>query len=163
MTKNSLLLWLLLLLTAPVGADPMQKAKTDVEKVMNAMLPFAQQMLEKHGEFFPYGAVMTPTGEVVSIGGYDGREQPPSQDIINLLKESFRAAVKAKKYKATGIFFDVRTVPPGSTEKTDAVAIALDHEDNYSVVVYFPYKLKSGKVQFDPVFATAGANDIFGK
>ena len=162
MIKRTVVLALLLLLTAPVGADQ-TRAKTDVEKLMNAMLPFAEQMLEKHGEFLPYGAAMTPAGKVVSIGGYDGREHPPSQDIIKLLKDSFRSAAKAKKYKATGIFFDVRTVPPGAVEKTDAVAIALDHKDNYSVVVYYPYKLKSGKVQFGQVFATAGANDIFGK
>ena len=161
--KYTVVLASLLFFTASaIGADQMQ-AKTDVEKIMNAMLPFAVQMLEKQGEFFPYGVAMTPAGEVVSIGGYDGREQPPSQGIINLLKDSFRSAAKTKKYRATGIFFNVRTVPPGTTEKTDAVAIALDHKDNYSVVVYFPYKLKAGKVQFGQVFSAAGANDIFGK
>ena len=139
----------------------MENAKADVEQIMNAMLPFAEQMLEKYGEFFPYGAAMTQAGEIVSIEGYNGHEQPPSQDIINLLKDSFRASAKAKKYKATGIFFDVRIAPPGSKEKTDAIAIALDHKDNYSVIVYFPYKLELGKVHFGQVFATAGANDIF--
>jgi len=130
---------------------------------MNAGLPFAEQMLQKHGEFFPFGTAMTPSGEIVNIGGYDGREQPPSQDVINLLKDGFRAAAKGNKYKATALFFDVRTVPPSTSEKTDAVAIALDHKDNYSVIVYFPYKLKAGKVQFGQVFATAGENDIFKK
>jgi len=85
-------------------------------------------MLQKHGEFFPFGAAMTPSGEIVSVAGYDGREQPPSQEVINLLKDGFRAGAKENKYRATGLFFDARTIPPGTNEKTDAVAIALDHK-----------------------------------
>jgi hypothetical protein len=139
----------------------MRHAKADAEKIMQAMLPFAKRMLEEYGEFLPYGAAMTSNGEVVSVAGHDGREKPPSQDIIGLLRDSFRASAKSRKYKATGIFFNVRVVAPGSSETTDAIAIALDHQENYSVVVYIPYKLVSGKVQYGEIFATAGANDIF--
>jgi len=62
---------------------------------------------------------------------------------------------------ATAIFYDVRVVPPGSDEKTDAIAVALDHQENYSAVVLFPYTLTNSKVQFGEVFAQAGENDIF--
>lgn len=138
-------------------ADP----KSEVEEIMNAMLPFGQQMLEKHGEFIPYGGAMKPNGEIVSVAGYDGNEQPPSQEIINLLKGGYRQAAKNGEYKATGIFYDVRVIPPGSNEKTDAIAIALDHKEGYSVIVLFPYKIVNSKVEFGQVFAQAGMNDIF--
>lgn len=139
----------------------MKKAKMEAEQIMQAMLPLAKQMLEKYGEFLPYGAGMTAAGEVVSIAGDIGQEKPSSQDMINFLKNSFRDSVRSKEYKATGIFFDVRVTVPGSNEKTDAIAIALDHKDSYSVVVYVHYKVVSGKVQLGQVFATAGASDIF--
>ena len=128
---------------------------------MNEVLPFAQQMLERHGEFIPYGGAMKPNGEIVSVAGYDGDEFPPSQDIIDLLKDAFRAAGRSGEYKATAIVFDVRVIPPGSEEKTDAVAVALDHKESYSVVVLFPYLLNNGAVEFGQVFAEAGENDIF--
>lgn len=35
--------------------------------------------------------------------------------------------------------YDVLTVPPGATEKTDAIAVRLDHEARCSVVVMIPY------------------------
>jgi hypothetical protein len=162
MIRRTILLVLFFCLASRVGADPMQ-SKADVEKIMNAMLPFAEQMLEKHGEFFPYGAAMTQDGEVVAVGSYDSREKPPSQDVINHLKKVLRSGAKAKKYKASAIFFDVRIVPPGTIDKTDAIAIALDHQDNYSVVIYIPYRSQSGKIQLGQAFAAAGTNDVFGK
>lgn len=128
---------------------------------MHTMLPLAKRMLQEYGEFLPYGAAMTPEGEVVSVAGQDGRERPPSQDIINLLRKSFRESAKSNEYKATGIFFDVSVVVPGTNEKTDAIAIALDHRENYSVVLYIPYKLASGKLSCGQIFASPGSNDIF--
>ena len=136
-------------------------AKSEVEELLNAVLPFAEQMLEKYGEFIPYGGAMKPNGEIVSVAGYDGDENPPSQDIINLLKGSFRAAGNEGTYKATAIVFDIRVAPPGAEEKTDAVAVALDHKENYSVIVVYPYQILNGQVEFGQVFAQAGENDIF--
>ena len=135
--------------------------RAEAEELMDEVLPFAQQMLERHSEFIPYGGAMKPNGEIVSVAGYDGDEYPASQDIINLLKGAFRAAGKSGEYKATAIVFGVRVVPPGSEETTDAIAVELDHKENYSVVVLFPYQLINGAVEFGQVFAGAGENGIF--
>ncbi|MEC8848053.1 MAG: hypothetical protein VYB93_02090 [Pseudomonadota bacterium] len=100
----------------------MATPKEDVEEVMNSMLSFGTEMLEKHGEFFPYGGAMTPSREVVSVAGYTGEEQPPSQEVIELLRAGFREAAERGEYKATGLY-DVRVTPPESDSKTDAIAI----------------------------------------
>ena len=138
-----------------------REPKVEAEELLNAVLPFAQQMLEKYGEFIPYGGAMKPNGEIVSVAGYDGDEYPPSQEIIELLKDAFRDAGRNGTYRATAIVFDVRVIPPDCEEKTDAVAVALDHIENYSVVVLFPYQLVNGTVQFAQVSAEPGNNDIF--
>jgi hypothetical protein len=54
---------------------------------MNAVLPFAEQMLATHAEFIPFGGATRPDGEIVSIAGYDGSEHPKSVEIIALMKE----------------------------------------------------------------------------
>jgi hypothetical protein len=60
------------------------------------------------------------------------------------------------------VIYDVRIVPPGQTEKSDAVAIDLDHRDGMSVIMYFPYRLTSEKkVIWGELFASKGSNDIF--
>src|SRR5258708_30736337 len=99
--------------------------KEECEALMNAFLPFAEKMLAQHGEFYPVGGAMQVDGSIAAVATYDGDEQPPSQKIIDWLMEAFRAGAQQKKYKATALISDICTVPPGATEKTDAVAVAL--------------------------------------
>jgi hypothetical protein len=160
MTRRALAT-LLALLGLQVHAEDRATAKADCEAVMNVALPFAEEMLQKHGEFFPFGATMNAKGEISHVGGYDGREHPPSADIIKLLKDGFRAGAKNGELKATALVYDVRVILPGSGEKSDAVAVSLNHRANYSVVVLFPYRIDGGKVVFGETFAQEGEADIF--
>jgi len=137
--------------------------KSQCEELLDAVMPFAEKMLAAHGEFYPFGASMKPNGEIAQAAAYDGRELPPSQPLIDLLREEFAADAKAASIIASAVLYDVRAVPPGSQEKTDAVAIELDHRDNYSVVVLFPYTIERGTVTLGEPFAHEGAFLIFGR
>ena len=137
----------------------MADAKSDVENLMNDMLPFAEQLLSEHGEFFPYGAALDPEGEVVSIAGYTGSEQPPSQELIDLLREGFVSRAR-EGYIATALYYDVR-ISIGENETSDAIAVELDHREGYSVIVFFPYELKSGEVLFGELSAQEGRYGVF--
>jgi hypothetical protein len=128
---------------------------------MNEAVPFAEKLLEQHHEFFPYGMALKLDGKVTSVASYDGREQPPSPDVIRLLKKGLSESARAGEYKATAIVYDVRVQLPSSQEKSDAIAVQLDHRDHYSVVVYLPYRLESGKVAIGEPFANDGRYDIF--
>jgi hypothetical protein len=128
---------------------------------MNMLLPFAEQMLREHGEFYPYGGVMLPDGSMAQFGVHDGNERPRSKDLLDLLLAQFRQDAHQGKYKATGIVYDVMTVPPGATQKTDAIAIRLDHEAGYSVVVMIPYRVVDGQLMKSPLFAVKGDGSIF--
>ena len=138
----------------------MADAKSDVEFLMNDMLPFAEEMLAKHGEFLPYGAALNAQGEVVSIAGYTGEEQPPSQDVIDLLRKSFIDGARKGQFDATALYYDVR-IKTNQDETSDAVAIELDHKDGYSVVVFFPYQIELGVVSFGEISAQQGQNSVF--
>lgn len=156
--------WLIAFLFSLVfstGAHSASVAKDESETLMNAVLPMAEKFLEQHGEFFPFGAAMKPSGEIVYVAGYDDRERPPSADIIKLLESVFAKAAVAKQYKATALVYDVKVTPPSSNKKSDAIAVALDHVDKYSVVVFFPYELVNGKLHLGAVFVWKGADLIF--
>ena len=56
----------------------MEQGKAESQQLMDAVLSLAEQLLAQHGEFFPYGGAMTPSGEIVSVAAYDGDEHPPS-------------------------------------------------------------------------------------
>lgn len=128
---------------------------------MNVAMPFAEQMLQKHGEFFPFGAALKSNGEVASVASYDGREQPPSKDIIRLLKDGFIQGAKSGEYKATALVYDVKVTLPVSGKKSDAIAVSLNHRENYSVIVLFPYQLNNGQLTIGEVFAQQGESDVF--
>jgi hypothetical protein len=55
----------------------------------------------------------------------------------------------------------VRVTLPSSDKKSDAIAVSLNHRDDYSVTVFFPYETREGRLQFGEVFAQKGEADIF--
>jgi hypothetical protein len=121
-------------------------------------------MLQGQGEYFPYGATMGPEGKITNVGGYTGEEHPKSSQVITFLKAAFRKEGELGKIVACALVYDVRTVPPGATEKSDAVAIDLNHCDGMSVTMMYPYHINTDKkVVFGQPFAVKGAGDIFPK
>jgi hypothetical protein len=135
-------------------------AKADGEKLLDSLLPFAEQMLQQHREFFPFGGHMTPDGTVTHEGAYNGTEHPPSQELIELLRQAHQR--DAHKLRACATIYDIRTIPPGRTEKQDAIAAAIDHVSGYSAVVIFPYTFDAAqKLRVESPFAVEGAHDIF--
>ncbi len=138
-------------------ADP----KTDSESLLNASIPFAQKMLKEHGEFYPYAVTLRPDGKIAMVAGYDGREKPPSLDIIKLLKEGLRADAVAHKIVASAIVSDVLATDPATGAKVDAISVALDHRDHYSVVILLRYALRNQSLSLAAPTAQKGAFDIF--
>jgi hypothetical protein len=115
----------------------MTTAKSQAEALLNEVLPFAKQMLCNYGEFLPYAGALRPSDEVVSISGDDGREHPPSKDLIDLLANGLREGASGE-YVATALVYDVRVTTPSANEPTDAIAAELEHRDGYAVPCSFP-------------------------
>ena len=139
----------------------MSNPNADCETLMNSVLPFAKQMLTNHGEFIPFGGAMRATGEFVSVAGYTGEETPRSTDVIRLMKDGFIEAARQGQYKATAVVYDMRVKLPSTGDKSDAIAVSLNHRDSYSVIVILPYKIDSGKLMLGAAFAQKGEADIF--
>jgi len=138
--------------------------KEEVQDLMNFVMPVAQDMLKKYGEFYPYGGVINSKGETVLTGVHNENERPSSMELIELITKAFQTGAKAGEYRATAIVYDVRIVPPGSKEKSDAIAINLDHADGLSITVLLPYQIREkGEVTYGTLFAQNGESKIFGK
>ena len=119
-------------------------------------------MLEKHGEFFPYGSAMTKAGEITCRGCIRRHRASTSQQLIDMMTQAFRQRAAAGQIRAAGIFIDVRTIPPGQTEKTDAICASMEHQTGQFISVYLPYKKGwLGKIQFGQIFATKKDAEFF--
>ena len=72
-------------------------SRPDLDALLNALLPFAKQMLAKHGEFHPFGASMNNDGEISMTAGYTGDEHPEASEVIELLEQALRDAARRER------------------------------------------------------------------
>ena len=77
-----------------------------------------------------------------------------------MLQKAFHASAQNGEYKATALVYDVR-IKLASGEPSDAIAIALDHKSDYSVVVLLPYTIVGGELQYGEISAQAGDGNVF--
>jgi hypothetical protein len=139
-------------------------SREEGNKLLNALLPFAQQMLAKHRKFHPFGAFLNDKGEVVLLAAYEGNEHPPSNELINLMIEAMRKDAPEKGYQAVGICFDVLIALPKEAKKSDAIQVAIEYSDGEAMDVYLPYQKKwFGKVRYGKIIASAADSKIFKK
>lgn len=143
-----------------MAGEPSREARQDYDALLAALLPFAEQMLKKYGEFYPFAATVGTTGEVSLSAAYDGDEKPPSEDLIALLAQAFQGEARIAKIRATGICYDGRVVRDG--KKVDAIIISLEHVSGNAIVTCLPYsKGLFGKYGFGEMTAAAEEPKIF--
>ena len=136
------------------------EAQEDYSALLDALMPFAEQMLKKHGEFFPFGASISKAGEVSGQSTYDGNEMPPSEEVIASLAQGFQGEALEGKIRATGICYDGRIVQDG--KKVDAVIVSLEHVSGNASKTCVPYsKGMLGRVRFGEMIVTLDEPKIF--
>ena len=131
------------------------QAQIDVDSLLNAALPFAQQMLDQHGEFFPYGVAIDASGETHMAAGYTGEERPPSQSVLDILAQGYRE--QRDGLRAVALVADVRA------DGSDAIRVEVEHREGQAMFVLMPYKkrrLKRG-VNYGDLTAGAGRPQIW--
>jgi hypothetical protein len=133
------------------------ECQSDLDALLNAALPFAQQMLAKHGEFFPYGVAMTRDGQIAMIAGYTGTEKPPSSEVLAVLYEGLRT--KAEENRAAAVVADVRLRDEG----TDAIQVEVEHHEGIALKLFLPYRKKrfGGKLETGEMRGEAGERRIW--
>jgi hypothetical protein len=129
-----------------------QQAQNDLDELLNASLPFAQQMLEKHGEFFPYAVAITAFGETRLVAGDPGLgEQPTSAEVLHMLLGGLRA--ERDTLRAAAMVSDVRL------SSSDAVRIEVEHQEGQAIVAFLPYGRKRLRTGIEYGDLTAGSGD----
>ena len=139
----------------------MDGGKDQAEELLDYVMSFAEELLIKYGEFFPFGGAIDRAGNIVSVAAYEGREMPPSDALIEILEQGLRAKAANGDYLASALVYDCLVVPRGDTNKSDAIVAELEHRDGFAMTVHFPYKIEGGQPEFAAAFGTAAKRDIF--
>jgi len=112
-----------------------QEAQADLDGLLDLTLPFAQQMLDQHGEFFPFAAAVSADGAPRLIGTDPGpNDRPASMEVLNQLVSGLRD--QAGDLRAAALIADVRT------GDSDTVRVELEHRDGQAICVLLPYRKK---------------------
>ena len=109
-----------------------EQAQADLDGLLNAVLAFAQQQLEAHGAFFPFGATVGTDGQI-ALAAADPREgeRPGSQSVLEALYDGVRADRGSRR--AAACVADVLI------EGRDAIRVELEHTEGASMSVALPY------------------------
>lgn len=120
---------------------------------------FARTMLERAGDFYPFGASISPDGTLGGVGGYNGQERPSPQEIYKLLAESLTASALAGNVSAAALAANVNIPAEYSPGSPDGLRVHLE-ADGFSRFIYVPYRItkqgllrKKSVVEFGESFA----------
>ncbi len=121
------------------------------DQLLNALVPFGQQMLKEYGEFYPFGMYMNLKGEIIATGENLREGRPQSKLVIDSLIQIFQQ--KKRNITAAGIAFD-STFENANKESTNAISVQLEDSDR-AVLILIPYKKgDTGEIEYDePIFS----------
>jgi hypothetical protein len=140
----------------------MAEPTDEIQELLNYLLPHAEQMLNEHGEFYPYAAALDSDGQLNAVGA-DVEDDDSSDvgEVLLALHEGLRERAAEGAIRATGIAADVTLTDPDSGETTDAVQVELDHADADAVDVFVPYETEPDGIKFGELVAAEGREPVF--
>jgi len=114
------------------------ETRKDFDNLLQLLVPFAEQMLRKHGEFYPFGAMVTTEGELSPCKTEEQSEMPDSNQVITSLVNALQNEVRNGKIRAAGTCHDGRITQ--GDKKQDVIILHLEHLTGSVYKGYIPYK-----------------------
>lgn len=113
-----------------------QQTQDDLDGLLGPSLGFAQQQLDKHGEFYPYAVVVDDDGQQRMVAADTDHDQPASAELITTLIA--KLTEQRDHLRAAAIVADVRLPESGS----EAIRVTLEHSERITLTVLLPYKTR---------------------
>ncbi|MEO5999285.1 MAG: hypothetical protein ABIN89_21005 [Chitinophagaceae bacterium] len=114
----------------------------DVQALINIFFPFAEELIVKFGEFFPFAGATTTEAEFVSVGLHEENKHLAPNQVVSNLKSSLKQ--QHEKYIVTAVFYEVKSKDMDSGESEDAIAVFVEHKNGLSAYEFFyPYKVEA--------------------
>jgi hypothetical protein len=118
-----------------------------LEELLNYCLGFAKQMVESHGAFHPFGAVIVSDGILTAIGADVGEEHPHGADVFRFLQTTMHSQFQKREIVAASIATDVNIPMEYQSPFPDGIRVLLECA-GYSRYIYLPYRISSGRAEY---------------
>jgi len=137
-----------------------QMAHPDLQALFDSQLQFTKKLLSKQGGFNPWASTMSSTGQIQWVAANIGEEFPDAQALIDLLTETFQRQSALGVLRAISICYDARVVPPGRSDKSDAICCSLEHISGEALDILVPYTKAADGIHYTEMF-TQFRNPMF--
>ncbi|MBC7439046.1 MAG: hypothetical protein H7250_03560 [Flavobacterium sp.] len=130
----------------------------EIQKILEATLPFVKTLLYDYGEFYPLAAVVNIDKKVEQILEFDGNniKFPKSVSVLENLKKELNS--KSENFIAVAIFYEVRLIE----KNIDAIAVFVEDKlENSAYTFYYPYKIEQNEFKFCDSWKTLQSKEIF--
>ncbi|WP_199140408.1 hypothetical protein [Pedobacter sp. ASV12] len=116
------------------------------EMMVNNILYQAEQYLKELGAFYPFGCAIDKNNRIVPLSAYSENDNPPAQELIEVLEAGIIKNFKEGNYFIAGIAVDV--LLKEADRSYDAIEIRIVEKGNEQYKKQIKYTLKDGKVEF---------------
>ena len=130
--------------------------------LLNPMLDFAKEQLEKHGEFLPFGAYLDSEDELRLAMLEEDVEASDADEYVWQLASCLAQSVGEGRDRAAVFCVNCRVLPPGYSEMSDALCIHFEDQLGERWDLFFPYRSnKDSTVEYQPWYYEYGDARIF--
>lgn len=135
-----------------------QPVQDDLDRLLNAAMPFAQQLLVERDEFLPYAVLLKPDGSAGLMGVDLQREPLPTHDeALHGLYAAIPPQLDGLAAVAVVAHVHVTAPAPGP-----AVRVELEHRDGGpALVIFVPYARRQGQVEFAQMHLNEGTRHFW--
>ena len=139
----------------------MTSCKQDCELLMSSVLPVAERVLAERRTLHPFGCTLSDDDRIADVGNGALDAEFDRAALLAEFRASFRDGAQRGELKGSALVYLAEA--KGAVEGPSAlVCVELDHNQNYSIVVSFPYRFTSaGELYIDEPFAVEGKHEIF--
>lgn len=137
--------------------------RTDFNEMVAPLLGLAESLLEREGEFRPFGARLAAGGQLALIDVAPTIEDPSNPLIIDALYATFRLEARAGTIRACAVCWDALVPRQEGGGLIDAIAIGLEHRDGEPTIVLCGYEREAtGDLRFEDPVTAIGRRHVFG-
>ena len=111
-----------------------QQAQDDLDGLLNAVMPLAQQTLARYGVMLPFGAATLTSGDVSMLAAY------PGDDLDALTEPQVLEGLKSGVQQQAGEYRAVAFVADGLLHGADAILVDLEHREGVALRMMVPYR-----------------------
>ena len=125
--------------------------------LLTFVLDFCRDQIATKGGFSPTSFSLDSTGSI-QVGSALGKDATES---LELLMAGLREAAAAGEITASALCSDIRCLPPGASEKVDAIRVTFEHAAGMSADVIQPYEPDDDDVRFGAIIAQHTDPEVF--